>query len=152
MSIRFNFDRGTLAGHKLVHSGVKPHYCMVCNKSFALRSNLTVHMRLHTGETPYHCNVCPKKFYDSNGLKKHRLVHERKNETEIKVEVPSTLSTISSDSIGDMLSESKAHDVVAQALSTLGNSVIINNDEDGTQYEVELAANCDDATMIYTIQ
>lgn len=140
-----------LTGHKLVHSGVKPHYCMVCSKSFALRSNLTVHMRLHTGETPYHCNICPKKFYDSNGLKKHRLMHQRKNEIETKVEVvPSTL--VSNDSIVDMLSDSKAHDVVAQALSTLGNSVIISNDEDGTQYEVELPAHCGDGTMIYTIQ
>lgn len=109
-------------------------------------------MRLHTGETPYHCNICPKKFYDSNGLKKHRIVHERKNETEIRVEVPSTLNTISRDSITDMLSESKAHDVVAQALSTLGNSVIIKNYESGTQYEVELPANCGDGAMIYTIQ
>lgn len=113
-------------------------------------------MRLHTGETPYHCNICPKKFYDSNGLKKHRLVHQRKNEIVVKEEVLSpplsTQQMIPNDSIVDMLSESKAHDVVAQALSTLGNSVIISNDEDGTQYEVELPTNCGDGTMIYTIQ
>lgn len=112
-------------------------------------------MRLHTGETPYHCNICPKKFYDSNGLRKHRLVHQRKNDVETNVEQPLKLITksmVSNNSITDILSDSKAHDVVAQALSTLGSSVIISNDVDGTQYEVELPTNCSDGSMIYTIQ
>lgn len=77
-------------------------------------------------------------------------MHVRKNEIETNVDMPSTVIAKPSDSIVDMLSESKAHDVVAQALSTLGNSVIISNDETGTQYEVELPAV--DGTMIYTIQ
>lgn len=81
------------------------------------------------------------------------MIHQRKNEVETKVETPSTMAT-TQDSIADVFSESKAHDVVAQALSTLGNSVIIADDENGTQYHVDLPSSCstNDDTMLYTIQ
>lgn len=96
-----NSEKKFHSGHKLIHSGQKPHTCTYCGKAFALRGNLTVHIRTHTGATPHQCNICPKKFSDSNGLKRHMLMHQRKNETTIEqileapiIETPFTASTM----------------------------------------------------------
>lgn len=150
MDFYFNFVVLLFLGHKLVHSGIKQHTCLACGKSFALRGNLTVHMRLHTGETPYHCNVCPKKFYDSNGLKRHRSIHERKNEispnelnsVKMNETVLSDKSLASNGSDSHLIKEVEEHATLAET-SNLGNTFIITNEEDGTQYEVELPADGD---------
>lgn len=104
----------------MVHSGLKPHSCTICEKAFALRSNLTVHMRIHKGKTPYHCKICPKQFSDSSGLKRHLSLHKRKSrihsipqpsikqtvetlaETEKPTEIPNIEATTVQSTINQM--------------------------------------------------
>lgn len=120
-----------------MHSGVKKHKCLVCDKSFALRGNLTVHERLHTGETPYHCQHCPKKFYDSNGLKRHNQIHERnikggvrQSVTQQEVESNSTMITELSDII---LTEEGVDGSQSDQLET---KILI--DSNGQHYKIEM--------------
>ncbi|XP_053146047.1 zinc finger protein ZFP2-like isoform X1 [Hemicordylus capensis] len=57
------------------HTGEKIHKCLVCGKSFSLRSRLIVHERTHTGEKPYTCSDCGRSFSVSSSLIAHRRTH-----------------------------------------------------------------------------
>ncbi|GBO33253.1 Zinc finger protein 569, partial [Araneus ventricosus] len=48
--------------HHLIHTQEKPHVCVICNKAFSKKINLTYHNRVHTKERPYSCDVCGKAF------------------------------------------------------------------------------------------
>ena len=49
--------------------------CMICSKTFALRSDLERHIRIHTGEKHYTCKVCQKTFSLGQTLKTHMKMH-----------------------------------------------------------------------------
>lgn len=152
-----------VSGHKYVHNKQKPHACIVCGKSFALRGNLNVHLRLHTGQTPFHCSVCPKKFYDSNGLKRHRQMHEQNymNDSQFDMNVDQTgpyeISVI--DRIADEddkretndLDQSVDHVDQHEYIQATGQSVIVTDNL--TQYTIEVPTlNVDpDENVVYTI-
>ena len=38
------------------------HQCSICDKKFNHTSNLRKHLIMHSGLKPFHCNVCQKKF------------------------------------------------------------------------------------------
>lgn len=54
--------------------------CPVCNREFALRTNLGPHMLTHTGEKPFGCPICKRTFRQKVHLKKHieNLVCQRR--------------------------------------------------------------------------
>ena len=62
--------------HMLSHTKAKPFQCLVCNKGFVSKSNLSAHQRLHEGTAlRYKCTLCDKKFSHRSEVKQHMVVH-----------------------------------------------------------------------------
>ncbi|XP_057661590.1 zinc finger protein 679-like isoform X37 [Diorhabda carinulata] len=54
---------GTLNQHKSVqHAGTKRYTCSDCGKKFPFRGAYSYHLKLHTGEKPHSCLICEKRF------------------------------------------------------------------------------------------
>uniref|UniRef100_A0A4W5RKN1 C2H2-type domain-containing protein n=1 Tax=Hucho hucho TaxID=62062 RepID=A0A4W5RKN1_9TELE len=64
-----------LETHIRVHTGEKPFACSLCVKRFKRRVELNVHLMWHNGEKRHWCSYCGKGFLDYNNLKNHKLVH-----------------------------------------------------------------------------
>ena len=65
----------SLMTHMLIHTGEKPHTCVICKKQFSYASTLTTHMLKHTGEKPHTCVICKKQLSYANTLNTHMLIH-----------------------------------------------------------------------------
>uniref|UniRef100_A0A1B0D1G1 C2H2-type domain-containing protein n=1 Tax=Phlebotomus papatasi TaxID=29031 RepID=A0A1B0D1G1_PHLPP len=59
-------DSRDLNRHMMIHRGVKPHQCNICDKTFRLQTEVEQHRRVHIPisqlQDLYACDMCPKKF------------------------------------------------------------------------------------------
>jgi hypothetical protein len=58
-------DSSSLARHRRVHSGAKPHKCPIagCDKAFTRKTTLTRHMAAHSSHESDECVFCFYVFY-----------------------------------------------------------------------------------------
>nr|XP_054931101.1 uncharacterized protein LOC126538992 [Dermacentor andersoni] len=77
--------KSQVAKHQAVHSGEKRHTCATCGERFAWRQSLVQHERTHMGEQPFQCSYCSVTFACSDRLKNHILTHtsERTHECDV---------------------------------------------------------------------
>ncbi|KAI5636814.1 THAP domain-containing protein [Phthorimaea operculella] len=69
-----------LVAHRRVHSAVKASYlCNLCGKHFSTHSNRQRHMIIHTGLRPFRCEMCEKSFKHASEKRAHiTYVHLKK--------------------------------------------------------------------------
>lgn len=63
MLLRFSVA-ASLKRHLQRHSGIRPHVCSKCGKSFVRSDELTAHERLHSNRNRFPCPVCGKGWDD----------------------------------------------------------------------------------------
>lgn len=54
-----------------IHTGVRPHACNICPKSFIQATQLRAHMFNHTGENGFSCSICDRSFSRKARLDAH---------------------------------------------------------------------------------
>ncbi|XP_055705385.1 zinc finger protein 12-like [Phlebotomus papatasi] len=72
-------DSRDLNRHMMIHRGVKPHQCNICDKTFRLQTEVEQHRRVHIPisqlQDLYACDMCPKKFRMKLTLWRHKRIH-----------------------------------------------------------------------------
>ena len=58
-----------------VHTNVKAHVCLICDKKFKQAGPLSKHMKTHTGEKEFECKICKQRFSQKANLLGHYSVH-----------------------------------------------------------------------------
>ncbi|XP_055838359.1 zinc finger protein 271-like [Episyrphus balteatus] len=66
-----------------IHSGIKPHVCQKCPRSFTTYADLIRHQRAHTEIKPHKCTKCTASFTRKDKLQKHYLSHLRKESESV---------------------------------------------------------------------
>lgn len=69
-------NRRSLSRHMQIHVVGLPFKCDRCDRSYKLKSSLSLHSRCHRDDVePFVCDLCGKSFLRAHGLQSHQLTH-----------------------------------------------------------------------------
>ncbi|XP_050072447.1 zinc finger protein 708-like [Anopheles maculipalpis] len=64
-----------LTQHRISHTGIKPHRCNICNKTFTSKQSYGTHRKLHAKTLRlFNCDKCQETFNRFASLKRHQLM------------------------------------------------------------------------------
>ncbi|XP_017073639.2 transcription factor Ouib [Drosophila eugracilis] len=70
------YNKSTLERHMYEHTGIRPHPCKECKKTFLTANELRAHyLSHHTMEPPFDCRYCERRYFSAVGRKKHERIH-----------------------------------------------------------------------------
>ena len=74
----------TRLAHEKRHSGVRPHICDTCGRSFSMPDHLRRHLKTHEDKLDrlVPCPFCKKKIFSGRNMRKHLVRHRELNLTE----------------------------------------------------------------------
>ena len=62
--------------NNLIHTGIKPFQCDICEKAFNQKPNLKNHKLIHSDVRSFTCEICNKIFKQQTGLFQHKKIHQ----------------------------------------------------------------------------
>ncbi|XP_063543178.1 zinc finger protein 567-like [Cydia strobilella] len=81
-----SLSKGTIDAHiNKVHLGIRPYVCLICDKGFFKKSNLTEHINIHNKIKTETCEICGDSFVSKKTLMEHIRLH--KNQKPYKCEM-----------------------------------------------------------------
>ncbi|GIX89678.1 hypothetical protein CDAR_81181 [Caerostris darwini] len=98
----FFSNKEDLDDHMNDHLVSDKYDCEKCEKRFKTEADLKKHRCIYNGPRPHLCKVCGKRFNRLYHLERHVELHERKNQSAIKVTEPCSYSEAKHDSTVDI--------------------------------------------------